>query len=144
MRTFLAVAALMVGTANAQDPTGFTEHLNAARAERGLAPVAYNPAAVGVAAENNRLQAIYGLGHHYVGSYGQVAAVGVEDARAALAAWADSPAHAALLFAPDLVSVAFHAMDGVATASTQQSFAVQLVQPAVQWYYQPPGWRFAR
>ena len=140
------VMAAMGGVARAQDDGGFVRMLNQARAARGLSPVAHNPAAAWHAYENNRLQSAYGLGHHHTGGLGQVAAVGVADARSALQMWMNSPPHFALLFAPDLVSVAYHQLGGVATASTQQSFAVVQQQWAYpqQYYYAPPGWRMAR
>ena len=140
------VMAAMGGVARAQDDGGFVWMLNQARAARGLSPVAHNPAAVQVAAQNNALQLARGLGHHFLGGYGQVAAVGAWDAKAALDMWTGSPSHFAILFAPNLASVGFHQIGGVATASTQQSFAVvqqQWVYPQ-QYYYTPPGWRMAR
>lgn len=136
MRRLMFVAAVLIcGTAQAQeDGTGFVAMLNQARAMRGLPAVRYSPEAAYVASVNNGYQALYGLGHHYTGSFGQVAAVGVGDAQAALSAWAGSPAHAALLFAPDLVGIGFHIAGGVATASTQQSFAYAYQPPYYIWY----------
>ena len=138
---FIAVV-LVVSTVRAQDdPSGFVPLLNQARAQRGLAPVRHDPQAVAVAAINNQHQLARGLGHWHTGNMGQVAAVGMADARAALDAWTGSPSHAALIYAPDLVSVGYHQMGGVATASTQQSVVTTYVQPT---YYYGPVYYYRR
>lgn len=113
------------------DPTGFVAMLNHERAMRGLPAVAYDAAAAAVAVANNSHQLAMGLGHFVLGGYGQVAAIGVWDARSALAMWIGSPSHYAILFDPALASVGFDIRYGAATASTRQSF----VQQPIQWYY---------
>lgn len=140
----LIVLATLAGAAEAQtapaDPTGFVAMLNQARAARGLAPVAYDATAAATAAQNNAAQAAYGLGHHVVGPYGQVAAVGMADARAALDAWCGSPAHASIIFAPDLIAVGFHQLGNVATASTRQGYPSAPAFQPVQWTYPATRW----
>jgi len=101
-----------------EDPSGFTQALNAARAQRGLAPVAHDPAAAATARQNNLCQMARGLGHWARGSYGQCSAVGMGDAASALAAWSNSPSHAAIIFDPSLASVGFDVASGCATVST--------------------------
>ena len=132
-----AVVMLMAGTAFGQDPSGFTEALNAERAARGLPPVQYDAGAVATAAANNQAQLLYGLGHHVTNGLGQVAAIGAGDARAALAMWLNSPAHAGLLLAPDLTAVGYHGTGYAATAATRQSFApmIAVPPPPVHWIY---------
>lgn len=138
---------------NQIDPTGFVAALNAERAARGLAPVRHDPAAAAIACENNRHQLVRGLGHHVLGGFGQVAAVGASDAKDALARWmAGCPqwgfAHRDILMAPNLVAVGFDCRSGVATASTRQSFAVVpspqqspvAIQPVYVWMYPQYGW----
>ena len=140
-----------------QDPTGFTDALNAARAQYGLAPVAHSAAAVSVAAANNAAQAARGLGHHVLGGYGQCAAVGMADALSALRAWLGSPSHAAILLDPGLTAVGCHGAGGCWTASTSSGGAGAVAGPPVMarpmpvyqtwqgWYY--PGsrrWRWTR
>lgn len=163
----LIILASIAGAAQAQtavaDPSGFVPLLNQARAARGLAPVAHDPSAAVVAAQNNNAQAAWGLGHHVLGGYGQVAAVGMADARAALDAWTGSPSHAALIYAPDLVAIGYHQFGGCCTASTRQGypiapapapvqpmtvFPVSYPQPVqCQWQYipaQPVRWHWVR
>ena len=106
-----------------KDPSGFVEMLNAARAQRGLRPVVHSPQAAAVAAQNNAMQARSGLGHFVTGGFGQCAAVGMSDPASALAAWTGSPAHAALIYAPDLIAVGFDGRSGCATVATHQGFA---------------------
>lgn len=154
----VAMAFLLVaGTASAQDD-GFVGLLNAARAQRGLPAVQHDAAAVPVAVANNAAQLVYGLGHHVTGGLGQVAAIGIADARSALAAWTQSPAHAAILYAPDLISVGYSQLGGAATAATSQSFgaagyqqpsygaAPQNWAPSQHWVpaQQYRGWRLFR
>lgn len=144
----LVVLATLVASTRAQqaptpagDPTGFVQMLNAARAGRGLPPVAYDPDAAEIAAQNNRVQATSGLGHHVVGSYGQVAAVGMLDAASALRAWSESPAHAALIYAPDLAAIGYHQRGGCCTASTRQgypAFPPATAPPAPAYVVPPP------
>lgn len=136
----LAATIMAHRPARGQDPSGdFVAMLNQARAARGLAPVAHDPAAVPTAAANNAAQATYGLGHWTTNGYGQVAAVGMPNAQAAFAAWCGSPGHAAILFAPDLVSVGYHQAGGCCTAATRQGgYAIPAPQPA-GWYYPSPG-----
>ena len=153
---FLAIAvAANAQETTANDPTGFVGLLNQARQARGLTAVAYDAAAVAVAAQNNSLQLAYGLGHWATGGLGQVAAVGAGDARSALAMWISSPPHYALLFAPDLASVGFDIRGNAATASTRQGgytgapigWTWGVVAPT--WSYPAPtyyghGWRWRR
>jgi len=142
MKTLLLVAAL----AQSGDPSGFVDQLNALRARYGLRAVAHDAAAVPIAAANNAWQAVRGLGHHVLGGYGQCAAIGMGSPEAALWAWCGSPAHAALILAPDLVSVGF-AWDGSnATVATQQagmSVSRQVTNQYAWTYYQwqPRRWR---
>lgn len=132
----LVVLATLAASASAQqspsgDPTGFVDLLNAARAARGLSSVAYDPTAAAVAAQNNAVQSANGLGHHVVGAYGQVAAVGMLDAASALRAWSESPAHAALIYAPDLVAIGYHQFGMCHTASTRQGGLAMPTAPAM-------------
>lgn len=142
----MVVALLMAGSAKAQDPSGFVGMLNQARVARGLRPVYHDPNGAAVAHQNNLAQAAGGLGHWVTGGYGQVAAIGAWDAKAALDMWTGSPSHAAIIFAPDLVSVGFSQWGSCATASTTQSFAAVPIYGAVQsrvWTY-PAGFRGRR
>src|SRR5689334_23288151 len=122
----LIACGVMPGAARGQsgDPTTFTDQLNAARAARGLAPVAYNPEAVAVARQNNASQMAWGLGHWVCGSFGQCSAVGFNDAASALMAWSNSPSHAAIIYAPSLASVGFDATGNCCTVSTASGYAV--------------------
>ncbi len=90
------------------DDAGFTSALNAQRSAIGLTSVAIDSHGQNVSYTNNVQQRSRGLGHWYTGPYGQCAAVGACNADQALRMWAASPAHAALIFSPALVSVGFH------------------------------------
>lgn len=143
----LAVAPVHRASAQTGDPSGFADELNAARARRNLAPVAYDPGCATVAAENCRaMAAARAVGHFILGGLGQCAAF-ANDPRHALELWSGSPAHAAIIFAPDLVSVGYAAHGPWATISTRQSFAVTQsweVSPMPAWTYRPRRVRWRR
>jgi hypothetical protein len=104
------------------DPTGFCGLLNAARAARGLPPVAYDPAAANASAVNDQYQIARGLGHWFTAGFAQCSAVGVGDAASALGMWAASGPHAAILFAPSLRTCGYSQMGGCATASGSMGY----------------------
>lgn len=138
LRKFLAVAVSLIlgtlyrpATAQSGDPTTFTDQLNIERARRGLAPVTFDPGAVPAAAANSQAMAAHNcVGHFELGGMGQCSAYAA-DARLALAMWAASPAHASLIFAPDLVSVGYSAWGPWATCSTRQEGAAAYPSPIV-------------
>ncbi len=137
---FLAAAISQSG-----DPSGFCDHLNAARAQRGLPAVAHDAGAVTVAASNNAWQAVRGLGHHVLGGYGQCAGVGIVGAESALVMWSGSPAHAAIIFSPNLVAVGYHEVGGCCTVATSQAASAAAVRyltyPMIRYHPARRGWR---
>lgn len=142
----LVMALVLAAPANAQD---FVAMLNQARAARGLGPVAYDGNAAAVAYQNNLAQLARGLGHHVLGGYGQVSAIGMSGPYAALQAWTGSPGHAAIIFSPDLISIGFSQVGGCCTASTTQGFAAvpiygAIYRPTWTWSYpaRRGGWRW--
>ena len=78
--------------APAGDPYGFGLALNAARAARGLRPLAYSPALSASAAANSSR----GFGHH-LGGYGRGQCSGVGSPQSALGMWLGDPPHARIL-----------------------------------------------
>lgn len=94
-------AAVPAAATPATDPYGFTNWLNATRAQYGLAPVGYDPNLAGWAHVNNTHQNARGMGHHVMGparrqnsamgSYGSVPGM-----------WMSSPAHRAALLDPSI------------------------------------------
>ncbi len=140
MMTSLFAAMLLCQSG---DPSGFTDALNAARAERGLAAVAYSPGAVEVAAVNNSRQTAYGLGHHVLGGLGQVAGMGPWDASGVLWSWLASPSHAAILLDPNLACVGYACSGWYHTASTSSAgIAGWQVGSGTYWVY--PHWTYYR
>lgn len=101
---------------------GFIGLLNAARAHRGLSPVAYDPYAEGVSAQNNAMQSHRGLGHWFLGGLAQCSAVGQPDPASALTAWSQSPPHAAILFSPGLRSCGYSQVGACHTASGSMGY----------------------
>lgn len=97
-------------------PDDFLVMLNAARADRGLAPLAYDPGLANYAASNNGHQSLRGLGHHVMADAGQCAAM-AWDASMALTSWIGSAAHAAILFDPMARRCGFAVGNGYATAN---------------------------
>ena len=83
------------------DPYGFTNWLNGVRAQRGLAPVGYDPNLAAWANSNNAQQQARGIGHFVMGparrqnsAMGHYASIG--------AMWMASPAHQAALLDPSI------------------------------------------
>ncbi len=105
----------------------FSDQLSVARNARGLPSVVGSSQGTAVSAENNQGQRTHGLGHWFTGGLGQCSAVGVGNATHALRMWTQSPAHAALIFSPNLTAVGFHC-DGYC-ASVACSFGI--TQPVV-------------
>jgi hypothetical protein len=145
-----ALAVIVWGTAMAmgQDPSGFTEQLNASRAAIGLPPVSCFVGATPIAVQNNAAQRAMGLGHWITGGLYQCAAIGTGDTAGTLAMWLNSPAHRAIILSPALSAVGY-ANDGYCatvacsmgnTALSQQPNAGPAVNGAV---YQP-RFRFFR
>lgn len=99
-------------TTVAGDPYGFLAQLNAQRAARGLAPVAFSYDCYADACQNNRFQRVRGLGHFFMGrARRQNAGMGYRSASQVLIGWMNSPGHAAALFDPT-IRVAAVAQDG--------------------------------
>ena len=100
---------------------GFIGALNGQRALSGLPPVIGKLSLCGVAARNNQAQQANGkMGHYVLDGYGQCAAWTTEGtAAAALQIWLYSPAHRALLMAPDLAEVGYHGLGHYATVATR-------------------------
>lgn len=94
----------------------FLAMLNAARAARGLSPLAYDPGLASGAAANNGHQAARGLGHFVNVGCGQCSAMAF-DAGTALMQWAASGPHAAILFDPAARRCGFACGGGYATAN---------------------------
>jgi uncharacterized protein YkwD len=83
------------------DPYGFTNWLNATRAQYGLHPVGYDPNLASWAAANNAQQNARGLGHHVMGpSRRQNCAMGNSGSIGSM--WMNSPAHRANMLASDI------------------------------------------
>ena len=85
----------------AGDPYGFTQWLNATRAQYGLGAVGYDPNLSGWAQQNNAHQQSRGIGHFVMGparrqnsAMGNYASIG--------AMWMASPAHRAALLDPSI------------------------------------------
>ena len=102
------------------DPTGFVGLLNSVRIQHGLRPVRYHAGAAQAAARNNQIQAVRGVGHWYLGGYGQCAGYGQRDARAFLDACLGSPSHRGLVLAGDLAYVGYAGSGLAHTVSTWQ------------------------
>jgi hypothetical protein len=100
--------------------TRFLVALNAERAKYSLQPVIGSLRLEQVAAENNRLQAIKGGGHHFLGGFGQCAGFGYPTMGAVIQGWLGSPSHRALILAPDLSMVGYHQLGSIHTVSTWQ------------------------
>lgn len=139
-----AVAILMVVTpqmrsrAQGGDPSGFVPLLNAARAQRGLAPVAFDPNLAAHAGHNNALQAAHGLGHHAMAQAGQCAAAAF-DGTMALGMWAASPAHASILFSPGATTCGFAVGGGWATANVSSGgYTATYSAGVTTWGYATP------
>ena len=113
-------AAVGANARGQDDATRFAGELNAVRAARGLpASVAVSPTGAASASRNNAWQQARGLGHYDTGGLAQCAAVGCATASQALSMWANSPAHAAIIFHPGLTSVGFACDGWAATAACQ-------------------------
>ena len=83
------------------DPYGFTNWLNATRAQHGLPPVGYDPNLASWAAANNAQQNARGMGHHIMGpSRRQNCAMGHSGSIGSM--WMNSPAHRANMLASDI------------------------------------------
>ncbi len=136
----------MVARSSTAIPMSVAE-VNAARNRLGLHSLIHDPLLSQWAASNNAEQARRGkLGHHVNNGYGQCAGVGISGAHSALAMWAGSPAHAAIIFAPDLVAVGYHESGGCCTVATSQGGEVQtqalhVVYPTIRYYPARRGWR---
>jgi uncharacterized protein YkwD len=115
------------------DPSGLIDILNQKRASRGLRPVTYDANAAALAATNNQYQRSLGLGHHVTGGYAQNAVIGTADI---WSAWDNSPAHAAMMYDPNLVSAGGH-FDGYAgTLNANGHYASYgYTYPATYGYY---------
>jgi uncharacterized protein YkwD len=92
------------------DSYGFGAMLNAARAHRGLRPLAYNPGLAASALANSAR----GFGHHHRG-YGRGQVVGVGSPASALGQWLASGAHARILLDPQATSYGVGMAGGVVT-----------------------------
>ena len=91
----------------AADPYGFGPWLNSARAQRGLRPLAYDPALAGDCATNSAM----GFGHGFFGrcrrqNAGQGALATV------CGMWLASPAHASALFDPSCTAYGIAHVNG--------------------------------
>jgi len=121
------------GTLSASDaPSSFVATLNAERSKHGLQPVASRQNLEAAASQNNQWQASRGLGHHYLGGYGQCAAGPFATMAQALHAWLCSPAHRALILAPDLCEIGYHQLGAWHTVSTWQGVVTD--DPAKHYY----------
>ncbi len=83
------------------DQYGFTDWLNGVRASYGLSTVSYDPDLSAWADENNKMQNIYGIGHHVMGiatrqnsAMGSYPGINYQ--------WMGSPAHRAALLDPNI------------------------------------------
>lgn len=94
--------------------------LNAERQKHGLQPVIHSDKMAATAAANNQCQASRGIGHHVLGGFGQCAAGPFNSMREALTAWLNSPAHRALILAPDLTMVGYSQLGPWHSVSTWQ------------------------
>ena len=81
------------------DPYGFGPALNAARAARGLGPLAYDEASSNAA----KINSIGGFGHTY-GGYGRGQCVAFGNPGTILAQWLGDPPHARILLDPGATS----------------------------------------
>lgn len=95
------VATQPAPAATSGDPYGFTNWLNATRAQYGLPAVGYDPNLTNWAQQNNAQQARRGIGHYVMGparrqnsAMGNAANIG--------AMWMNSPAHRAALLDPTI------------------------------------------
>jgi hypothetical protein len=95
--------------------------LNAERARRGLAPLAYDPGLESWAASNNAQQCARGLGHFVSAGTGQCSAM-AWDAATALGQWCASGPHAAILFSPTASVCGFAIGGGFATANVGSGY----------------------
>ncbi len=126
-------------TQSPDDPIGFVAALNAERSARGLAMVVHDPAAVEVAAQNNEYQAVYGIGHHYLGGFGQCAAMGAHTVASVLAAWLSHQAHADILLDPGLTAVGCHSSGWCWTVSTRSGGVIATTAPVATGWHISPG-----
>ena len=135
------IGYLAVGYARAQDPSGFTEQLNGYRAQRGLGPVAYDGASVGIAQTNNAGIHVGRGPHSYTGGLAQCSAWGgcAANAAASLDAWLRSPAHATIILSPALTAVGYASDGWAASVACQMGYAQAVQQQPA--YYQLRGRR---
>lgn len=104
-----APAAAAPAAASSGDPYGFTNWLNATRAQHGLAPVAFDANLAHWAAQNSAQQNARGLGHFVMGparrqnsAMGTSATIGTQ--------WMGSPAHRAALLDPSIRAIGLAAV----------------------------------
>ncbi len=90
-----------IAVAAAGDPYGFTNWLNATRAQYGLRAVGFDPNLAAWCNSNNAQQASRGMGHHVMGpARRQNCAMGAYANIGAM--WLSSPAHRAALLDPSI------------------------------------------
>jgi hypothetical protein len=114
---FLGSVISFCGAVRGQDETGFVDHLNAARAQRGLSPVTHDPGLVPIASQNNGWQRQRGLGHWITGGFAQCAAISFSSVESVFLAWTRSASHAAIIYSPYAARVGFHCDGWAATVS---------------------------
>lgn len=129
-----STATRIAATPGATDVTvSFLAALNAEREKRNLQPVIHSDRMATVAARNNAVQAVRGLGHWVLEEgLGQCAATGQVNEISALRDWINSPPHAAIIFARDLSMIGYHQLGLCHTVATFQGGYVESspAQPA--------------
>lgn len=122
-----SLAPVSLTATDAASTSLFLVALNSERSRLNLQPVIGKLTLEAIASQNNAAMTVHGtLGHWITGGAGQCAAGPFATMAQALQAWLHSPAHRALILAPDLSEVGYHQSGPWHTVSTWQGGARDL------------------